>query len=66
MLPVVAQPYFCLFMPFIVAAINCFIIYFFMKFAMDFRTFDYSSFFEAVWFRVFAMGIFCQTDAVHL
>lgn len=44
MLPVVAQPYFCLFMPFIVAAINCFIIYFFMKFAMDFRTFDYSSF----------------------
>ena len=24
MLPVVAQPYFCLFMPFIVAAINCF------------------------------------------
>ena len=44
MLPVVAQPYFCLFMPFIVAVINCFIIYFFMKFAMDFRTFDYSSF----------------------
>lgn len=34
MLPVVVQPYFCLFMPFIVAAINCFIIYFFMKFAM--------------------------------
>ena len=28
MLPVVVQPYFCLFMPFIVAAINCFIIYF--------------------------------------
>lgn len=44
MLPVVTQPYFCLFMPFVVAAINCFIIYFFMKFAMDFRTFDYSNF----------------------
>lgn len=44
MLPVVTQPYFCLFMPLIVAAINCFIIYFFMKFAMDFRTFDYGNF----------------------
>lgn len=44
MLPVVTQPLFCLFMPLIVAAINCFIIYFFMKFAMDFRTFDYGSF----------------------
>ena len=44
MLPVVTQPYFCLLMPFAVAAINCFIIYFFMKFAMDFRTFDYGSF----------------------
>lgn len=44
MLPVVTQPYFCLFMPLVVAAINCFIIYFFMKFAMDFRTFDYSNF----------------------
>ncbi len=43
-LPVVTQPYFCLFMPFVVAAINCFMIYFFMKFAMDFRTFDYSNF----------------------
>lgn len=44
MLPVVTQPLFCLFMPLVVAAINCFIIYFFMKFAMDFRTFDYGSF----------------------
>lgn len=43
-LPVVVQPYFCLFMPFVVAAINCFMIYFFMKFAMDFRTFDYGNF----------------------
>lgn len=46
MLPEVTQPYFCLFMPLAVAAINCFIIYFFMKFAMDFRTFDYGSFLE--------------------
>ncbi|MDD3253384.1 MAG: hypothetical protein PHV18_12585 [Lachnospiraceae bacterium] len=44
MLPEVTQPYFCLFMPLIVAAINCFMIYFFMKFAMDFRTFDYGNF----------------------
>lgn len=44
MLPVVTQPYFCLFMPLVVACINCFIIYFFMKFAVDFRTFDYGSF----------------------
>lgn len=44
MLPEVTQPYFCLLMPLVVAAINCFIIYFFMKFAMDFRTFDYSEF----------------------
>lgn len=44
MLPEVTQPYFCLFMPLAVAAINCFIIYFFMKFAMDFRTFDYGDF----------------------
>jgi len=44
MLPKVTQSYFCLFMPLIVASINCFIIYFFMKFAMDFRTFDYSDF----------------------
>lgn len=44
MLPVVTQPYFCIFMPLVVASINCFIIYFFMKFAMDFRTFDYGSF----------------------
>lgn len=44
MLPVVTQPYFALFMPLVVAVINCFIIYFFMKFAMDFRTFDYSKF----------------------
>lgn len=47
MLPEVTQPYFCLFMPLVVAAINCFIIYFFMKFAMDFRKFDYGSFLEA-------------------
>lgn len=44
MLPVVTQPFFCLFMPLVVACINCFIIYFFMKFAMDFRTFDYGNF----------------------
>lgn len=44
MLPEVTQAYFCMFMPFIVAAINCFMIYFFMKFAMDFRTFDYGDF----------------------
>lgn len=44
MLPVVTQPFFCLFMPLVVAAINCFIIYFFMKFALDFRTFDYGAF----------------------
>lgn len=44
MLPKVTQPYFCLFMPLVVAAINCFIIYFFMKFAMDFKTFDYGDF----------------------
>ena len=59
MLPVVAQPYFCLFMPFIVAAINCFIIYFFMKFAMDFRTFDYSSFLRRYGSR-FCNGIFAR------
>lgn len=46
MLPEVTQPYFSLFMPLVVAAINCFIIYFFMKFAMDFRTFDYGMFLE--------------------
>lgn len=34
-------------MPLVVAAINCFMIYFFMKFAMDFRTFDYGSFLGA-------------------
>ena len=44
MLPPVTQPYFCLFMPLVVACINCFIIYFFMKFALDFRSFDYGSF----------------------
>lgn len=44
MLPEVTQPYFCLLMPLAVAAFNCFIIYFFMKFAMDFRTFDYGDF----------------------
>ena len=59
MLPVVAQPYFCLFMPFIVAVINCFIIYFFMKFAMDFRTFDYSSFLRRYGSR-FCNGIFAR------
>ena len=31
-------------MPLVVATINGFTIYFFMKFAMDFRTFDYGSF----------------------
>lgn len=46
MLPVVTQPFFCLFMPLVVACINCFIIYFFMKFAMDFRTFDYGAFLQ--------------------
>ena len=59
MLPVVVQPYFCLFMPFIVAAINCFIIYFFMKFAMDFRTFDYSNFLRQYGSR-FCGGIFAR------
>lgn len=44
MLPEVTQAYFCMFMPFVVAGINCFMIYFFMKFAMDFRTFDYGHF----------------------
>lgn len=44
MLPRVSQPYFCLFMPLVVASINCAVIYFFMKFAMDFRTFDYANF----------------------
>lgn len=53
MLPEVTQPYFCLFMPFVVAAINCFIIYFFMKFAMDFRTFDYSAFLDKYGSRFF-------------
>lgn len=46
MLPEVTQAYFSIFMPLVVAAINCFIIYFFMKFAMDFRTFDYGTFLE--------------------
>lgn len=59
MLPVVTQPYFCLFMPFVVAAINCFIIYFFMKFAMDFRTFDYGSFLLKYGKR-FCGGIFAR------
>lgn len=59
MLPVVTQPYFCLFMPFIVAAINCFIIYFFMKFAMDFKAFDYSSFLLKYGSR-FGKGIFAK------
>lgn len=59
MLPVVVQPYFCLFMPFAVAAINCFIIYFFMKFAMDFRTFDYSSFLAKYGSR-FCGGVFAK------
>lgn len=53
MLPEVTQPYFCLFMPLVVAAINCFIIYFFMKFAMDFRTFDYGTFLEKYGSRFF-------------
>ena len=59
MLPVVTQPYFCLFMPFVVAAINCFIIYFFMKFAMDFKVFDYSSFLLKYGSR-FCGGIFAR------
>lgn len=59
MLPVVVQPYFCLFMPFVVAAINCFIIYFFMKFAMDFRVFDYSNFLAKYGSR-FGGGIFAK------
>lgn len=59
MLPVVVQPYFCLFMPFAVAAINCFTIYFFMKFAMDFRTFDYSNFLKKYGSR-FCGGIFAK------
>lgn len=59
MLPVVAQPYFCLFMPLAVAAINCFTIYFFMKFAMDFRTFDYSNFLAKYGSR-FCGGIFAK------
>lgn len=59
MLPVVVQPYFCLFMPLAVAAINCFIIYFFMKFAMDFRTFDYSNFLAKYGSR-FCGGIFAK------
>ena len=59
MLPVVVQPYFCLFMPLVVAVINCFIIYFFMKFAMDFRTFDYSNFLEKYGSR-FCNGIFAK------
>lgn len=59
MLPVVVQPYFCLFMPLVVAAINCFIIYFFMKFAMDFRTFDYGNFLEKYGSR-FCGGIFAK------
>ncbi|MDO5406796.1 MAG: hypothetical protein Q4F28_05645 [Eubacteriales bacterium] len=59
MLPVVVQPYFCLFMPLVVAAINCFIIYFFMKFAMDFRTFDYGNFLAKFGSR-FMGGIFAK------
>lgn len=59
MLPVVVQPYFCLLMPFVVAAINCFIIYFFMKFAMDFRTFDYGNFLKKYGSR-FCGGIFAK------
>lgn len=59
MLPVVVQPYFCLFMPLVVAAINCFAIYFFMKFAMDFRTFDYSNFLAKYGSR-FCGGIFAK------
>ncbi len=59
MLPVVTQPYFCLFMPFAVAAINCFAIYFFMKFAMDLRTFDYSNFLAKYGAR-FCGGIFAK------
>ncbi len=59
MLPVVAQPYFCLFMPLVVACINCFIIYFFMKFAMDARTYDYGNFLKK-YGSGFCNGIFAK------
>ena len=59
MLPAVVQPCFCLFMPLMVAIINCFIIYFFMKFAMDIRTFDYGNFLEKYGAR-FCGGIFAK------
>lgn len=45
-LPEVTQSYFCLLGPLVVAIINCAVIYFFMKFAMDFRAFDYGTFLE--------------------
>ena len=44
LLPEVTQSYFALLGPLVVAIINCAVIYFFMKFAMDFRVFDYASF----------------------
>ena len=44
LLPEVTQAYFALLGPLVVAVINCVVIYFFMKFAMDFRVFDYASF----------------------
>lgn len=53
LLPKLTHPYFALFMPLVVASINCFIMYFFMKFAMDFRTFDYSSFLKKYGERFF-------------
>ncbi len=44
LLPEVTQSYFALLGPLVVAIINCVVIYFFMKFAMDFRVFDYANF----------------------
>ncbi len=45
-LPEVHSAAFALIMPCVVAIINCVVIYFFMKFAMDFRAFDYGTFLE--------------------
>ena len=45
-LPEVHSAAFCLLGPVVVAIINCVVIYFFMKFAMDFRAFDYGTFLE--------------------
>ena len=59
LLPEVTQSYFALLGPLIVAIINCLVIYFFMKFAMDFRVFDYASFQEKYAER-FLGGIFAK------